>query len=109
VPLRISAQLDPPMPRAGSEFMLRLTIANDADRSARGVYIATSGPWERWTVLEVTPSGNFARDAAGWHLASSLEIPARTTRTIEVRIRADEPSEDQLTFAVREAEAGELR
>jgi hypothetical protein len=108
VPLRISAQLDPPTPRAGMEFLLRLTVANDGERPAHGVFIATSGPWERWTVLEVV-GGMFARDAAGWRIVSPIDIPPNDARTVAVRIRADAPSEEQLTFAVREAEPGELR
>jgi hypothetical protein len=108
VPLRISAQLDPPTPRAGTDFVLRLMISNDGERIAHGVFIATSGPWERWTVLEVVP-GTFARDAAGWRIVSPIDIPPKETRPVEVRIRADAPSEEQLTFAVREAEPGELR
>jgi hypothetical protein len=109
LPLRIGAQLDPPMPRAGTEFVLRLTIADDGDRAAQGVYIATSGPWDRWTVLDVQPGGTFGRDANGWHIASPLLIPSRETRDVEIHIRADEATEEQLTFAVREAEPGELR
>jgi hypothetical protein len=108
LPLRLTAELDPPTPRAETEFVLRLTIANDGDRPARGVYVATSGPWERWTVLAVQPRGTFARDAAGWHIASAIDILPRQSRELEVRIRADAASEDQLTFAVREAEPGEL-
>jgi hypothetical protein len=110
VPLRIAAQLEPPAPRAGAEFTLRLSVTNDGDRAARGVYIATSGPWERWTVLEVLPEGWFARDAAGWHIVSPVEVPPRGAGSLEleVRVRADEPAEEQLTFAVREAEPGEL-
>jgi hypothetical protein len=106
--LRIAAQLDPPTPRAGSEFVVRLTVSNDGDRAAHGVYIATSGPWDRWTVLQITPAASLARDAAGWRIISALEVPAHDTGTIEVHVLADSPSEDQLTFAVREAEVGEL-
>ena len=109
LPLRIAAQLDPPVPHAGMEFVLQLTISNDGARPSRGVYIATSGPWDRWTVLEITPAANLARDAAGWRIVSDLAIPPRETRTIEVHLRADAASEDQLTFAVREAEQDELR
>jgi hypothetical protein len=106
--LHISAQLDPPTPRAGEEFVLALSVTNDGDRSAKGVYIATSGPWDRWTVLGVEPDGTFARDAAGWHIVSATDVPPGETRTILVHIRADEPAQEQLTFAVREAEPGEL-
>ena len=110
LPLRISALLDPPTPRAGTEFVLGLTITNDGNRPAHGVYIATSGPWERWTILDLTPPDvSFARDAAGWRILSGNEIAAHGTATIAVHIRADSPSEDQLTFAVREAEPGEIR
>lgn len=110
IPMRISAQLDPPTPRAGIEFTLRLTVNNDdPSRTAQGIYVATSGPWERWTVMEITPSGTFARDASGWRLISAVQIPARDSRNVDLRIRADEPAEEQLTFAVREAEAGELQ
>lgn len=83
-------------------------ISDDGDRSARGVYIATSGPWERWTVIDIQPAGTFARDAAGWHVVSPIDIAPGQTRTLELHIRAEEPSQEQLTFAVREAEPGEL-
>jgi hypothetical protein len=106
--LRISAQLDPPTPHAGEEFVLALSVTDDGTRPARGVYVATSGPWDRWTVLGVEPDGTFARDAAGWHIVSAIEVPPAETRTILVHVRADEPAQEQLTFAVREAEQGEL-
>jgi outer membrane biosynthesis protein TonB len=108
LPLRISAQLDPPTPHAGEEFVVALSVTNDGTRPARGVYIATSGPWDRWTVLGVEPDGTFDRDAAGWHIVSGEEIPPAETRTTLVHVRADEPAQEQLTFAVREAEPGEL-
>ena len=106
--LRITAQLDPPTPHAGEEFVLSLAIANDGQRLAQGVYIATSGPWDRWTVDDVQPSGTIARDAAGWHIVSPIEIAPAETQTLELHITAEEPSQEQLTFAVREAEKGEL-
>jgi hypothetical protein len=56
----------------------------------------------------VQPRGILARDAAGWHIGSAIDIAPQQAREILVRIRADAPSEDQLTFAVREAEPGEL-
>jgi hypothetical protein len=108
LPLRIEALLDPPTPRAGEEFVLALSITNDGDRPAHGVYIATTGPWDRWTVLGVEPAGSVSQDADGWHIASDEEIPAGETRTILVHLRADEPSQEQLTFAVREAEPSDL-
>jgi len=106
--MRISAQLNPPTPGAGEEFVLALSVTNDGQREARGVYIATNGPWDRWTVLGVEPDGTFGRDEAGWHIVSSKTVPPAETRTILVHVRADEPAQEQLTFAVREAEAGEL-
>jgi uncharacterized protein DUF11 len=106
--LQISAQLDPPTPHAGEEFVLVLNVTNAGDRSARGIFISTSGPWDRWSVLGIEPSGTFARDAAGWRIVSAEPIPAGETRTLLVHVRADAPSQEQLTFAVREAEPGEL-
>lgn len=109
VPLRVSALLDPPTPHAGEEFTLALSIRNDGNRPAHGVYVATSGPWDRWTVLSIEPSGTiFDKDAAGWHLISDLEVPPGETRTIQVHVRADQPAQQQLTFAVREAAPSEL-
>jgi hypothetical protein len=108
LPLRITAQLDPPTPHAGEEFVVALGVTNDGSRPAHGVYIETTGPWDRWTVLGVEPDGTFDQDDAGWHIVSSEEIPPTETRTILVHVRADEPAQEQLTFAVREAEPGEL-
>ena len=107
--MQISAELQPPTPHAGEEFVVALNITNDGERPAHGVYIATSGPWDRWTVLDVQPSGALTRDATGWHLISPIEIPPHETETLQVQVRADEASEEQLTFAVREAEAGEIQ
>ena len=108
LPLQISAQLDPPTPHAGEQFVLALSVTNDGDRPAHGVYIATSGPWDQWTVLGVEPDGTFAQDDAGWHIVSSSEVPPGETRTILLHVRADQPAQEQLTFAVREAQPSEL-
>ena len=107
--LNISAQLDPPAPHAGENFTLALTIGNSGDRPAEGVYVATTGPWDQWTVLGIEPSGTFDQDAAGWHLISDIEVPPGENRTIQVHVRAEEPAQQQLTFAVREAAPSELR
>src|SRR5260370_28280528 len=53
--------------------------SNDGPRLAHGVYVATSGPWERWTVLDIQPSGTFERDAAGWHLISPIRSEEHTS------------------------------
>ena len=88
--------------------MLSLAITNDGARPSHGVFIATSGPWDRWTVLDIQPSGSIGRDAAGWHIVSGIEIPPGETQSLQLHVRADEPSQEQLTFAVREAEAAEV-
>jgi hypothetical protein len=108
--LHISAELNPPTPHAGEEFVLALSVTNDGDRTAHGLYIATSGPWDQWTVLSVEPDGStFDADDAGWHIISPIDTPAGETRTILVHVRADEPAQEQLTFAVREATPDELK
>jgi hypothetical protein len=106
--LRIAARVDPPTPSVGTEFVIQLAVTNAGDRPAHGLYIATSGPWDRYSVLDVQPDGAFGRDAAGWHIVSPVEVPPGATRTVEVRARAEQPSDEQLTFAVREAEPGDL-
>ncbi len=88
--------------------MLRLTVSNAGARPAHGVYIATSGPWDRYTVLSVQPDGRLARDANGWHVVSPVMVPPGSSVIVEVRARADDPSDERLTFAVREADPGEL-
>ena len=108
LPLSIHAELDPAVPRAGEEFVVALSITNEGERDTRGIYVATTGPWDRWTVLGIDPSGTFAADATGWHIISPIHIPPHQTRTLEVHVRADEATEEQLTFAVRETEPSEL-
>jgi uncharacterized protein DUF11 len=108
VPLHLSALLDPATPRAGEDFTVAVTVGNDGDRPAHGVYIATAGPWDRWTVLGIEPSGTFDKDAAGWHVISSVDVPPGETRTIQLHVRAEQPAQEQVTFAVREATPMEL-
>jgi hypothetical protein len=107
LPLRVSVEVDPPRPEVGAEFTLRLTIANDGERVARGVYIATSGPWDLYTVQGIAPLGTLARDAAGWHIVSPADIPPGSKYTLEVRARAEEASDERLTFSIRELDPGE--
>jgi hypothetical protein len=107
-PLRIGVALDPPQPAAGAEFTLRLTVSNSGERVAHGVYIATTGPWEQYTVLSVQPSGRVGRDANGWHIVTPLDVPPGSDVVLQVQIRAENPSDERLTFAVREADPGEL-
>jgi hypothetical protein len=109
LPLTLSVDLDPARPTAASEFVLRLTVRNEGDRVARGVYIGTTGPWDRYAIRGVAPRGAvLARSAAGWHITSPADIPAGGSITIEVTARADDPGVEQLTFTVREALPGEL-
>ena len=108
VPLRVSVALEPPRPSAGESFTLTLAITNEGTRPAEGVYVSTSGPWDRYTVLNIRPTGTFVRDATGWHVGSPLRVGPGETQSLIVEARADEPSNEQLTFAVRESDPGEL-
>ena len=108
VPLRVAVSLDPPTPSVGQTFTLTLAITNEGARAAEGVYVSTSGEWDRYTVLSVRPSGGFVRDATGWHFGSPLRIGPGETQSLMVEARAEEPSSEQLTFAVRESDPGEL-
>lgn len=109
LPLRIVASIDPPLPNVGTPFVLHLEITNSGERPAHGVYVATSGPWDRYTVSQVEPEGTFGRDAAGWHILSPVTVPAGESRTLDVHATASVPSNEQLTFAVREAEPGDFQ
>ena len=106
--MRIGVRVEPPRPRAGQDFSVHLSVLNDSDRVVHGVFIGTSGPWDRYTILTVAPAGRVGRDATGWYIVSPADIPPGSTITLEVRARADDPSDEQLTFAVREARPGEL-
>src|SRR5919206_444912 len=70
------------------------------------IYVATTGPWDRWTVLSVEPAGIFAPDTSGggWHIVSPLQIAPLDTGEVQVHVRAEEASQEQLRFAVREAQ-----
>jgi hypothetical protein len=103
VPLRISVDLGPSTPQVGQDFTISLHITNGGTRSADGVDVATAGPWDRYTVLAVKPTGAFLRYSSGWHVLSPIAIAAGETATLNLRVRADEPSDEQLTFSVREA------
>ena len=100
--------LEPDTPRVGQTFTVSLAITNEGTRPTEGVYVATSGPWDRYTVLGMRPSGTFGRDASGWHLVSGVHIEPGQTQALELFARADEPSDEQLTFGVREADPGEI-
>jgi hypothetical protein len=107
VPLRIDVELEPAEPASGTEFSLLLHITNAGERLARGVYVATSGPWDRFDIIAIQPDGRLTRDPTGWHIVSPIQLAPGATETLEIRARAEGPSDDRVTFAVREAEADE--
>ncbi len=103
VPLSLTVALGPSTPQVGQDFIISLHITNDGTRSADGIDVATAGPWDRYTVLAIKPTGAFLRYASGWHVLSPIAIAAGETATLDMRVRADEASDEQLTFSVREA------
>jgi len=103
VPLSLSVHLGTSTPQVGQDFTISLRITNDGTRSADGVDVATEGPWDRYTVLAIRPTGAFLRYASGWRVLSPIAIAAAETATLDIRVRADEPSDEQFTFSVREA------
>jgi hypothetical protein len=92
----------------GQTFTLTLAITNEGTRATEGVYVSTTGPWDRYTVLSVKPVGSFERDPSGWHFASPLHVGPGETQSLAIDARADEPSDEQLTFAARESDPGEV-
>src|SRR5919197_2490155 len=103
VPLSLSVELGPTAPRAGQDFTIVLHITNGGTRDADGVDVTTTGPWDRYNVVAIRPVGTFLRYASAWHLISPLAIAPGETATLEMQLRADEPSDEQLSFSVREA------
>jgi hypothetical protein len=102
VPLTLSVELGTQSPQVGQTFTIALHITNGGTRPADGVDVATTGPWDRYTVLAVRPTGTFLRYASDWHILSPLAIDAGETVTLELDLRTDQPSDEQLTFSVRE-------
>jgi uncharacterized protein DUF11 len=108
VPLRLAVSVDPSTPQVGQPFTLSLAISNEGTRPTVGVFVSTSGPWDRYTVLGIRPTGTFARDASGWHFLSALRVGPGETETLRIDARSDDPGDEQLTFAVRETDPGEV-
>jgi hypothetical protein len=102
VPLSLSVDLGTQAPQVGQTFTIALHITNGGTRAADGVDVTTTGPWDRYTVLAVRPTGTFLRYASDWHVLSPIAIDPGATATIQLELRSDEPSDEQLTFSVRE-------
>lgn len=102
VPLSLSVDLGNQAPQVGQTFTIALHITNGGTRAADGVDVTTTGPWDRYTVLAVRPTGTFLRYATDWHVLSPIAIDPGETATLALDLRSDEPSDEQLTFSVRE-------
>jgi hypothetical protein len=102
VPLSLSVELGTQSPQVGQTFTIALHITNGGTRAADGVDVTTTGPWDRYTVLAVRPTGTFLRYASNWHVLSPIAIDPGATATLELDLRTDEASDEQLSFSVRE-------
>jgi hypothetical protein len=102
VPLSLTVDLGSQSPQVGQTFTIALHISNGGNRPADGVDVTTTGPWDRYTVLAVRPTGTFLRYASDWHVLSPVSIDPGETTTLWLDLRSDEPSDEQLTFSVRE-------
>jgi hypothetical protein len=101
--LGLDVSIAPPTPQIGQAFTISLVITNRGARPTSGVDVTVTGPWERYTVLAIEPEARVLRYATAWHLISALRIPPGSSGTLELRLRTDEASDQQLTFAARDA------
>lgn len=82
----------------GEKLVVELTISNKSDRPIEGLRFFSSGPWGKFTVVNVTPNGRLESGLIGWNVYTSMSVPQGQTRTVSIVAYPNEPGNHEFSF-----------
>lgn len=105
----LSVRVQPATVRVGQPVVVQLVITNLSGSTINGVWVETTGPWDKIANVDVSPNGTFARTTTGYVAQTAMLIPPGATRSVLLRIEPAVSGVQRFTFALRELNGDALR
>lgn len=94
-----TGRFEPSLLRVGAKLVVELTLENKSDRQIEGIRIASSGPWDKYTIVNVMPGGRHESGFLGGHsFYTNMVIPPGQKRALNVVAYPNEPGSHDFTF-----------
>lgn len=93
-----SGAFKPRLLKVGEKLVVELSIENKSDRPIEGLRIFSSGPWGKFTVVNVMPAGNFESGLLGYNIYSRMTVPPGQKRVVSIIAYPNEPGTHDFTF-----------
>ncbi len=101
-------QFDPPMLRVGQKLVVKLGLENKSSHEFNGFRIFSTGPWDKYTIVNVMPSGRYEGGWLGHNFRTSMKVPPGETRWLNIVAYPNEPGNHEFSFIPHEGENGSL-
>lgn len=95
--------------RVGQKLVVELTLENKGDRPIEGFRVFSSGPWDKYTIVNVMPGGQYEGGFLGWNFRTAMVVPPGEKRTLNIVAYPNEPGNHNFSFIPHEGETKNLR
>jgi hypothetical protein len=93
-----TGQFKPTLLHVGEKLVVELTVQNKSDRPIEGLRIFSSGPWDKYTIVNVLPSGRFDIGFLGTNFYSGFAIPPGGKQAVSIVAYTNEPGSHEFSF-----------
>lgn len=104
-----SGRFQPSLLRVGQKLVIELTMENKSPYALGGIRLFSNGPWDKYTVVSVTPNGRFESGLLGQNISLDMQILTGEKRTIIIVAYPNEPGNHEFTFIPYHATTQKLR
>ena len=97
-PIELTGVFSPPTVRVGERVVFELTLVNLSDRPIEGLRIFSTGPWEKFTLIDVGPGGLRQPGPLGWDFYSGLALAPGRSGQVRIVASPNEPGHHRFVF-----------
>ncbi len=101
-------RFDPKVLRIGEKLVVVLGLENKGDKTLKGFRVFSSGPWDKYTIANVMPGGDFDTGLLFTIFTTGMEIGPGEKRYLNIIAYPNEAGNHKFTFEARMPEYGAL-
>lgn len=104
-----TGRFEPVTLRVGQKLVVELTLENKSEQQIEGVRIFSSGPWDKYTIVNVMPNGRHESGMLGHNFTTGMVFPPGVKRSVNIVAYPNEPGNHDFTFIPHHATTKQLR
>lgn len=107
--VEFTGRFRPTLLRVGQKLVVELTLENKGERPIEGFSVFSTGPWDKYTIVNVMPGGQYEGGFLGWIFRTAMVVPPGEKRTLNIVAYPNEPGNHEFSFIPHEGEIKRLR